>query len=411
MSETGTIIVGAGHAGAHAAICLRSQGYKPPITIIGSEPSPPYERPPLSKDYLMGNKQAADLFIRPPEFWRDEAIKMVLGHRVISVDPVARRITLSNDETMEYASLIWAAGANPRQLPCAGARLAGVHSVRCLEDVDRMLAELHAGARKVVVIGGGYIGLEAAAVLVTMGCHVTVLEAQDRVLSRVAGVELSRFYENEHRARGIDLRTEVGEVEIEGDDTHVTGVRLADGQVVHADMVIVGVGIIPAIEPLVQAGAKSENGLLVDQCCRTSLDDIYAVGDCAAHANRYARDEFIRLESVQNAQDMGETAARAICGDPEPYDALPWFWSDQYDLKLQTAGLSNGHDETIVRGSPSERKFSVVYLSHGEIIAADCVNRPRDFMQVRKLIGANLKVDRKLVADPNVPLKRLVSQT
>lgn len=408
MKEAGVIIVGAGHAGAQAAISLRSQGYERPVTIIGAEPSLPYERPPLSKDYLMGSKERSDLLIRPPEFWHEESIEMVLGQRVAQVHAAAHRVTLSNGQTKAYASLIWAAGGSPRTLPCAGAQLAGVHSVRCLEDVERMIGELRAGARQVVVIGGGYIGLEAAAVLVTMGCNVTLLEAQDRVLNRVAGVDLSRFYENEHRARGVDLRTDVGGVTIEGDGKQVSGVRLADGQLVKADMVIVGVGIIPAINPLVEAGAEADNGLMVDPYCRTSIEDIYAIGDCAAHANRYANGATIRLESVQNANDMAETAARAICGVLLPYDALPWFWSDQYDLKLQTAGLSQGHDETIMRGSPGERSFSIIYLSKGEVVAADCVNRSRDFMQVRKLIGASIKVDRAMAADPSIPLKSLV---
>jgi len=270
------------------------------------------------------------------------------------------------------------------------------------------MAELDAGARKVVVIGGGYIGLEAAAVLTKLGCEVTLLEALPRVLARVAGEDLSRFYEAEHRAHGVDLRTEAMVEAIEGDGEKVTGVTLANGETIRAEMVVVGIGIVPAVGPLIAAGAAGGNGVDVDETCRTMLDDIYAVGDCAAHASDYAGGAVIRLESVQNAHDMAATVAKAICGEAEPYYALPWFWSNQYDLKLQTAGLSLGHDTTVLRGDPANRSFSVIYLKDGRVIALDCVNAMKDYVQGRKLIEAKAQIAPEMLADAGTPLKELL---
>ena len=260
---------------------------------------------------------------------------------------------------------------------------------------------------RTVVIGGGYIGLEAAAVLSQLGKKVVLLEALDRVLARVAGEPLSRFYEAEHRAHGVDLRTGVTVDSILGENGNATGVRLADGTVIPADMVIVGIGITPDVEPLAAAGARVSNGVEVDEYCRTSLPDIYAVGDCAAHHNRFARGALLRLESVQNANDQATTAAKAIVGEPVPYDAVPWFWSDQYDLKLQTVGLSLGYDDAVVRGDPAARSFSIVYLREGRVIALDCVNMPRDYVQGRKLVIEGAAPERSLLADPATPLKQL----
>jgi 3-phenylpropionate/trans-cinnamate dioxygenase ferredoxin reductase subunit len=261
--------------------------------------------------------------------------------------------------------------------------LAGVHGVRTRADADRLMSELDAGARRAVVIGGGYIGLEAAAVLTKFGVGVTLLEAAPRVLARVAGEALSAFYEAEHRSHGVDLRTNVAVAGLEGADGKVTGVRLADGEVLSADIVIVGIGIIPAVEPLLAAGAKGGNGVDVDEFCRTSLPDVYAIGDCAAHASSYAEGAVIRLESVQNANDQATVAAKAICGAPVAYKACPWFWSNQYDLRLQTVGLSIGHDATVLRGDPATRAFSVIYLKQGKVIALDCVNVVKDYVQGR----------------------------
>jgi 3-phenylpropionate/trans-cinnamate dioxygenase ferredoxin reductase subunit len=277
--------------------------------------------------------------------------------------------------------------------------------VRTRADVDRMIAELPA-VRRVVVIGGGYIGLEAAAVLAKLGREVTVLEAQDRVLARVAGEPLSRFFEAEHRAHGVDIRLGVTVEAILGED-RVTGVRLAGGETLPAEMAIIGIGIDPAVAPLLDAGANGGNGVLVDAQCRTSLPDIFAIGDCALHANRFAGDHCIRLESVQNANDQATVAARTILGIDTAYDGVPWFWSNQYDLKLQTVGISAGHDATLLRGDPASRSFSVIYLRAGRVIALDCVNATKDYVQGRRLVLEASAIDPARLADSTIPLKEL----
>jgi 3-phenylpropionate/trans-cinnamate dioxygenase ferredoxin reductase component len=331
----------------------------------------------------------------------------VLGTEVTAVDPKTRQVTLSTGDTREYGTLVWAAGGDPRRLPVPGGELAGVHPVRTRADCDQLMGEIDGGVRDVVVIGGGYIGLEAAAVLVKLGCKVTLLEALPRVLARVAGPELSEFYEAEHRAHGVDLRTGVAVEALEGEG-RVTGVRLGDGEVIPADAVIVGIGIVPAVGPLLAAGAAGANGVDVDELCRTSLPDIYAIGDCAAFAADYADGTVMRVESVQNANDQATCVAKAICGDPQPYHAFPWFWSNQYDLRLQTAGLSAGYDATLVRGDPAQRSFSVVYLKGGRVIALDCVNMVKDYVQGRKLVEAKAHPDLDRLADAGVPLKELL---
>ena len=400
------VIVGAGHGGAQAAIALRQQKYAGSIAMIGAEPDFPYERPPLSKDYLAGEKAFERILIRPPPFWAEREVTMRLGSRVASVDPAAQEARLEDGSAIGYGSLIWAAGGHPRALSCAGAGLRRVHSIRSRADVDRMRGELP-DVRRAIVIGGGYIGLEAAAVLIRLGKQVVLIEALDRVLARVAGTPISRFYEAEHRAHGVDLRTGACVDSIEGEGGAASGVRLAGGALIPADMVIVGIGIDAAVEPLVQAGASAGNGVHVDAFCRTDLADVYAVGDCAAHENAFAAGARIRLESVQNAHDQANVAAKAIAGAPEPYAAMPWFWSNQYDLKLQTIGLSVGHDEVVVRGEPASRSFSAIYLRRGRVIALDCVNAVKDYVQGRKLVAEGAAPDRALLADPEVPLKEL----
>ena len=401
MTRYDVLIAGGGHGGAQAAIALRQNGFAGSVAIVGGEPDPPYERPPLSKDYLAGDKAWERMLIRPLAFWAERGIDLLLGRPVVAVDPGAHRITLPDGGGLAYGALVWAAGGTPHRLPCAGGDLPHIHTVRTRADVDRMIAELPA-TKRVAVVGGGYIGLEAAAILSGLGKQVVLLEALDRVLARVAGAPLSRFYEAEHRARGVDLRTGVT-VESIGAE----GVRLAAGEWIAADMVIVGIGIAPAVGPLRAAGAEGANGVDVDEQCRTSLAEVYAVGDCAAHRNRFAGGERIRLESVQNAHDQATTAAKAILGRPEPYDAIPWFWSNQYDLKLQTVGLRHGHDDFVVRGDPAARSFSIVYLREGRVAALDCVNAVRDYVQGRRLILDGAAPDRNRLADPAIPLKQL----
>tara|TARA_R110000824_G_scaffold48129_4_gene136081 strand:+ start:320 stop:1561 length:1242 start_codon:yes stop_codon:yes gene_type:complete len=402
------LIVGAGHGGAQAAIMLRQLKFEGTIAMIGDESEIPYERPPLSKEYFAGEKTFERIHIRPEKFWEDRSIAMILNTRIVSVDRAAHSVTSERGETFGYGQLIWATGGSPRMLPIPGGDLPGVQGVRTKADADAMKAA-SAAAKQIVVIGGGYIGLEAAAVLSKSGKKVVLLEALDRVLARVAGPALSRFYEAEHRSHNVDIRLGVSVTAIEGLD-HVTGVRLSDGEVIPADLVIVGIGIIPAVEPLIAAGANGGNGVRVDQNCRTSLPDIFAIGDCAAHINHYAGNTEIRLESVQNANDMATIVAKTICGDAQPYLTVPWFWSNQYDLKLQTVGLSIGYDDVVLRGTPESRGFSVIYLKNGTVIALDCVNAVKDYVQGKALVTGQLQIDTALLADVLRPLKELVLQ-
>lgn len=400
------LIVGAGHAGAQAAISLRQAGFGGSINLLGDEPVPPYERPALSKEYLAGKKEFAQLLLRPPEFWTEQNITLSPGRRVRAVDAEAHTVTREDGTTIGYDALVWCAGGTPRTLRCPGHELSGIHAIRDKADCDRLIATLP-HSHRVVVIGGGYVGLEAAAVLSELGKEVVVVEALDRVLARVAAEPVSRFYETEHRAHGVELRLGAGVSEILGREGAVSGVRLTDGSVVPADQVIVGIGIEPVIEPLLLAGAEAApggTGVLVDDVCRTTLADVYCAGDCAVMRSGPG----IRVESRQNASEQAETAAKAISGRPEPLRLVPLFWSNQYDLRLQTVGLSHGHDRTVLRGDPADRSFSLVYLKDGAVVALDCVNRPRDYLQGRRLVTAGARVDPVLLADERTPLREIV---
>lgn len=402
------VIVGGGHGGAQAAIALRQEKFEGSIAIIGDEPELPYERPPLSKEYFSGEKTFERILIRPASFWEERTVAMLLGERVASVDPAAHSLALTGGRTIGYGRMIWAAGGDPRMLSCEGHDLGGIHAVRTRAHVDRMMGELD-NVRDVVVIGGGYIGLEAAAVLRKFGKNVVLLEALDRVLARVAGEPLSRFYEAEHRAHGVDVRLDAKMSHFEGGNGHVAGVRMADGSVIPAQLVIVGIGIIPSVGPLLDAGAKGANGVEVDGLCRTSLPDIHAIGDCALHANRFANGAQMRLESVQNANDQAKVAVKAIMGGTDEYDAVPWFWSNQYDLRLQTVGLSTGFDQTVLRGDPATRSFSLIYLREGRVIALDCVNMVKDYVQGKALVVGGRTIDPELLANASVPLKEIAA--
>ena len=401
------VIVGTGHAGAQCAIALRQRGFEGTVRLLGREPDPPYERPPLSKEYLAGAKPFERILLRPENFWADKGIDWQGGAEVVGVDPDARTVELASGHRLEYGTLVWAAGGEARRLSCPGADLAGVHAIRHRADTDALRTAIEAGAGRVAVIGGGYIGLEAAAVLRKLGIEVAVFEQEDRLLKRVAGREISDFYAAEHAAQGVDIRLGAEVVALEGEGA-VTGVRLASGETVPTDLVIAGIGLVPNIAPLLSAGAVGSGGVDVDENCHTSLDHVYAIGDCALHANRFAGGEVIRLESVQNANDMANTAARAIVDEPVPYDAVPWFWSNQYDLRLQTVGLSNTHDERVLRGDSASRSFSVVYLRNGRVVALDCVNATRDYAQGRRLVEAGTQAPVEALADPEIPLKSLL---
>lgn len=403
MPDFDALIIGAGHAGAQAAIALRQQGFSGSLALVGEETHLPYERPPLSKEFLSQEKDFERILIRPAEFWAEKEVQMILGHRAEAVDATAHTVSLSNGRSLSYGRLIWATGCAARRLTCEGHDLTGVNVMRVREDAEAVLAALP-DITDVVIIGGGYIGLEAAAVMAKAGKTVTVLEAQDRVLARVAGEPLSRFYEAEHRAHGVDIRLNARMQKLCGDKGTVSGVMMEDGSLIPAQMVLVGIGVIPATQPLIEAGAQGGNGVDVDSLCRTSLPDIHALGDCAAHINSYADGARIRLESVQNAVDQAAVVARDIMGDEKPYGATPWFWSNQYDLRLQTVGLSQGHDQVIVRGDTANRSFSVVYLKSGRVIALDCVNATKDYVQGRKLVEAGATPDPDLLADSSILL-------
>lgn len=387
---------------------LRQLKYAKSIAIVTDETELPYQRPPLSKDYLLGEKTFEQMLLLTTEALQRRSITLIGGERVVAVDSAAHTVRTAAGDTIGYGVLVWAAGGSPRRLSCAGADLRGVHTIRTRADVDRLLQELGA-VDAAVVIGGGYIGLEAAAVLRKLDRKVTLLEALDRVLARVAGEPLSRFFEAEHRAHGVDLRCGVRIQCLEERDGAVTGVRLADGTVIPAAVVIVGVGINPEVQPLLDAGANAANGVRVDEYCRTSLPDIYAIGDCAEHRNRFADNAWVRIESVQNANDQATAVARHICGGDNPYDAVPWFWSNQYDLRLQTVGLSLGHDAVVVRGDVATRSFALVYLRQRRVIALDCVNSIRDYTQGKALVVAGTQAGPAQLADATVPLKNLLA--
>lgn len=409
MNHYAVLIVGAGQAGAQCAISLRQGGFTGSIGMIGEEPDAPYERPPLSKDYLAGEKEAARLLLRPLDFWTTRSVDLHLSCRVVSVDAAAHSVTTEAGAVYGYASLVWATGGHPRALPVAGGDLPGVHVIRTRGDVDALRAEA-ADAHNIVIVGGGYIGLEAAAVLRKTGKHVTILEAMDRVLARVAGEPVSRFYEAAHRSHGVDIVLDA-RIEAFVGDGRVHAVRTTEHSF-PADLVIVGIGIIPAVAALAAAGAATSNGVDVDAFCRTSLTDVFAIGDCAFHGNAYAG-AAVRLESVQNAIDQAKTVAGVILGDAKPYHAVPWFWSNQYDLKLQTVGLSTGHDATITRGDPASGSWSLVYLRAGRVVALDCINSARDFVQGKALVDAcvmqGLAVDLELLRNSEVALKTLLA--
>lgn len=410
MSEKyDVVVVGAGQAGSQAAIQLREKGFRGSIALIGAENELPYERPPLTKEYLGGEFQFERLLIRPTKFWEENSINVIVGHMIMTVRPESTEVVAENGTRFGYNKLIWAAGGVPRRLSCPGSQLDGICSIRDRVDVDRILAALP-GVAQVVVIGGGYIGLETAATLTKLGKRIVLLESQDRVLARVAGVPLSRFLEAEHRAAGVDIRLSAAVDSFIGENGKVNGVRLSTAEIIPAELVIVGVGISPSVEPLIAAGAEGENGIRVDSSCRSSIPSVYAIGDCAEHPNSFANGKVVRLESIQNANDQAATVADAIVNGSSTYQTVPWFWSNQYALRLQSAGLSIGHDAYVVRGNPESRSFSIIYLRDGRVIALDCVNATKDFLQGKSLIESGMRPDVAALEDVSVPLKRLAAQ-
>lgn len=407
MRSYDVLIVGTGHAGSQAAIALRQYGFAGSIALLGKEPELPYERPPLSKDYLAGEKPFERMLIRPESFWSERKIDIFGGEEIVDVDAKAQQVRSETGSTFHYRHLIWAAGGSARKLKCEGGDLTGVHTIRTRSDVDALKKELP-GAQRIAVVGGGYVGLEAAAILRSAGKDIVLIEAMDRLLARVAGEEISRFFEAEHRRQGVQIRLDERVASIGGHDGRVEAVLLESGHAIPADIVVVGIGIDPEVSPLLKAGCAGSDGVNVDEFCRTSLPGIYAIGDCARHRNIFAGGEALRIESVQNAHDQATVAAKAILGNPEAYTSIPWFWSNQYDVKLQTVGLSTGHDQRIVRGFPERGSFSLVYLRQGQVIALDCVNATKDYVQGRKLILEAARPDLERLANPDIPLKELL---
>jgi 3-phenylpropionate/trans-cinnamate dioxygenase ferredoxin reductase subunit len=402
LSKT-IVIVGAGHASGQVVATLKQQKFDGSIILLGAEPYLPYQRPPLSKKFLAGEMPAERLYVKPSSFYDSSQIDVRLSTRVDSIDRHSKVVHTDDGQDIAYDTLILATGSRVRRLSGHVAP-SGVHYLRNIGDVLGIQADLER-ARSVVIIGAGYIGLEVAAVTRTLGKEVTVIEMAERVMSRVVSPEVSAFYEQEHRSHGVTLLTGTGLAGFDVDE-QVRAVRSSDGHVLPADLVVVGVGIEPNTELAAGAGLEVDNGIVVDAHCRTADPDIFAVGDCTSHPSEiYGRR--LRLESVHNALEQAKTAAINALGDEVSYSQVPWFWSDQYDLKLQIAGLSQGYDQIVLRGEPAERSFACLYLLRGKLIAIDAINAPRDFMQAKPLIAAGLVPDVASLANRDVALKDL----
>lgn len=398
------VIVGAGHASGQLVASLKQHKFAGPILLIGDEPYLPYQRPPLSKKFLAGELTADRLLVKPESFYDDAQIEVRLNTRVTEIDRERKTVKTDSDDEIQYDKLILALGSRVRQLPVEGIDLDGVHYLRGIADVEGIRSEI-GNKKNAVIVGAGYIGLEVAAVIRQLGLDVTVVEMADRVMSRVVSPEISDFYQIEHSTQGVRLRLATGVAAFRG-KTHVESVETSDGELIPADFVVVGVGIVPNTELASAAGLVVEDGIVVDDRCQSSDPDIYAVGDCTSHPNTIY-DRRLRLESVHNALEQAKTAVSNLCGVESHYSQVPWFWSDQYDLKLQIAGLSEGYDDIVIRGNPAERSFACLYLRGGKLIATDAVNSPRDFVQSKALIAAATNVDRDKLEDAEVQLKDL----
>ena len=400
---THVVVIGAGQAGSSLVAKLRNSGFDGRITLIGAEPVPPYQRPPLSKAYLLGDMTLDRLFLRPESFYGEHGIDLRLNSRVTGIDRAAQTVHLGN-EVIAYDHLVLTTGSEPRRLPASiGGDLDGVFVVRDLADVDAMAPHVEAG-RRALIVGGGYIGLEAAAVAAKRGLQVTLVEMADRILQRVAAPETSDYFRALHQSHGVTIREGVGLDRLLGEG-HVTGARLSDGTELDVDLVIVGVGIAPATALAEAAGLEIENGIKVDARGQTSDPAIWAAGDCASFPWKAVR---IRLESVPNAIDQAECVAENIMGAGKDYVAKPWFWSDQYDVKLQIAGLNAGYDRTVVRPGDKPGSQSVWYFRGDALLAVDAMNDPRAYMIGKRLVEAGQSPSPAAVADPDMPLKSLL---
>lgn len=401
---TRIVIAGAGHAAGQVVASLRHEKFNGKIVLIGDEPYLPYQRPPLSKKFLAGEMPAERLFLKPASFYEDPQIELRLNTRITAIDRTARSLTIDGGDTVAFDKLVLALGSRARPLAVEGADLENVHYLRGIDDVEAIRAQFDA-AQRLVIVGGGYIGLEVAAVARGLGMDVTVVEMADRVMSRVVSPEISDYYQIEHTNQGVKFRLSARVRQLRG-KKRVKKVVLDNDEEIRADFVVIGAGILPNTELAREAGLDVADGIVVDDRCQTSDPDIYAVGDCTSHPNDiYGR--HLRLESVHNALEQAKTAASNICGRETHYCEVPWFWSDQYDLKLQIAGLSDGYDEVVIRGNPAERSFACLYLKKGRLIAVDAVNAPRDFMQSKALIAARALIPADQLADSDKSLKEL----
>ncbi|OGA58417.1 MAG: pyridine nucleotide-disulfide oxidoreductase [Burkholderiales bacterium RIFCSPHIGHO2_01_FULL_64_960] len=410
---SGLLIVGAGHAGSELAVAARQGGWTGRIVLLGDERVVPYQRPPLSKAYLLGKSDVEALALRPATAYQAARVELLQGARLTAIDRAARTVTLADGATLHYDKLALCTGGRPRPFVCEGINPqhppANLFYLRTLADADGIRASLGPDAH-VVVVGGGYVGLEVAASARGLGAHVTVIEAQPRVLARVAGAEVSRFYESVHREAGVEILTGAGVERVTCEDGRIVAVHCSNGQRVPADLVVAGIGMLPNIEAAVAAGLAGEGGIPVDELARTADPDIVAAGDnTLQHHALYNRE--LRLESVPNALEQARAAASWLCGKPKPNHSVPWFWSDQYDLKLQMAGLAQGHDRCILRGDPATRSFCAFYLQGNRLLAIDAVNRPGDFMLTRRALAQPMVVEAGQLADEGVPLKEIFLNT
>lgn len=400
--STNILIVGGGQAGAQAVDTLRREGYAGRIVLVSDEAELPYQRPPLSKKFLSGELALDRLLFRHQSFYDEHRVELKLGLRAIRLDRTARSVSLSNGEDLRYDRLLLGLGASSRQLTCPGSELPGIHYLRNIADVSAIQSGLKAGAR-VVIIGGGYIGLEVAATARKMGCLVSVLEMADRVMNRVVASNVSEYFSHEHRTQGVKIVCNTRVVRLEG--LHrAERVVCADGTLHEADLLVVGVGATANVQLAGEAGLHCDNGIVVDQYCRSSDPDIFAAGDCTNHPSlRF--EARVRLESVDNAFEQAKAAALNILDRPTPHDRVPWFWSDQFDSKLLIVGLSQGHDQQVTRGDPATRSFSVCYLKGGELVAVEAINHAKDYMAARKLIADRARPNLDKLADPQIGLK------
>jgi len=408
MFKQSCVIAGASHAGVQLALSMRQGGWEGRILMVGEEATLPYHRPLLSKDVLAGTKSLEQSLIRPAAVLEKANIELQLGQRVEAVNRADRRLHLSDGSSLAYDKLALTLGSRARTIPLTGSDKTGVFYFRTISDVQRIGAFIAKGKRAVIV-GGGYIGLETAAVMRKLGMNVTVLEALPRVLQRVTAPAVSTFYERVHLQEGVKIITNAVVESIEGEN-QVESVRLSNGTTCEADLVIIAVGVLPNTALAKDAGLETEDGISVDEFARTSDQNIVAAGDCTFHFNPIYQRK-VRLESVQNATDQAKIAAATLCGKLEPYSALPWFWSDQYDVKLQIAGLSEGHNQVIVRGNPDEgRSFSAFYFAEDRLLAVDAINRPAEFMLGKKLLLLGTSVDKQKLSDDSVAARELLGK-